>query len=137
MEGCLKAEDILILEGARDPRPLGRCDPARVSSGMGGPSGGKIPDDCRPRSRPAKCPASLIPSNAQWEVRLNCRDLNLMPGTAYPNESGMVFGLHWEGWTNWDRSLDWSGRLLGPLPAANAHIVVEDLAGNRIWGDAP
>jgi|GEM_PF-6674110 len=83
------------------------------------------------------CSATMIPQSPQWEVRLTCHDMKLAPGGLYPNSSGMVFGLHWWDWSAWDRSPDWSGSLLGTNPALNSHIVVQDAAGNRIWGQTP
>lgn len=84
-----------------------------------------------------KCSASLVPGAPQWEVRLDCRDLALAPGDSYPDPSGMIFGLHWPDWSNWNRAADWSGQILNANRKADSHIVVEDGAGHRIWGQIP
>lgn len=84
-----------------------------------------------------KCAAKLLPGAVQWEVRLDCRDMALAPGASYPNSSGMVFGLHWQDWSVWNRAADWSGQNLNATRKTNSHIVVQDADANLIWGQTP
>lgn len=63
--------------------------------------------------------------------------VTLQPGESLPENSGFVFGLHYEEWIGtWDTSNDHSYMSFDTLQL-NDHVVVEDASGNIIWGVEP
>lgn len=73
--------------------------------------------------------------SGRYAVRYDVPDVTLFPGEVYPDESGTVVGIHYQGWEpfckNNDRSCNFSGNLL-----PNEEIPVLDSDGFVLNGSA-
>lgn len=48
-----------------------------------------------------------------WDAVYECRNLSILPGARWPDATGVVFGLHHQDWSAWNKSDDPSGKGLG------------------------
>ena len=72
-----------------------------------------------------------------YRIVFDCSEMNLEPGDYFPNQYGLVVGLHYEDWSDWDRSNDYShpGEESDYVEAYK--IVVEESDGTVLWGEHP
>ena len=97
---------------------------------------GKTPDPYCTVYYPSGTPMTLENlGSGQWRATLDFSNIMIQPGQTYPDQSGLVFGLHNSDWSTWDLSDDWSSPHVYSF-VTDANVVLTS-QGQTIWGNTP
>jgi len=75
-------------------------------------------------------------SGVNYRVKLDFSSVSIPAGSVFPNNSGIVFGLHYADWANWVKDDDYSNNMSQTMADNNA-IVVTAPSGQILAGTYP
>lgn len=77
----------------------------------------------------------LVPCGSGYYIQYTVNNANLLPGGLFPHSSGNIIGLHYNDWSNWDKTNDFSENMNANF-AENQNIPFY-YNGTKIYGNEP
>jgi hypothetical protein len=73
-------------------------------------------------------------NNGHYAIKINLNSITIEPSNTFPDPNGILFGLHYSDWSEWDKTNDYSNTNLNSF-SINGNVAAYDAAGNLIYGD--